>query len=124
VVLSADALLTPVTAVDGFVLACLIDASTGMILAAQENQSGISMPTAAAGATDIASAISLLTSRLGTDDELEDVLLAFGKHFFLIRLVTADPEPRILALVILDRLKTNIALARREFRDFCAGLAS
>ncbi len=33
----ADALLGPVTEIDGFLLACLIDASTGMVLAARQD---------------------------------------------------------------------------------------
>ena len=49
-----DALLAPVTAIDGFELASLIDASTGMVLASAQERDDISLPLAAAGATDIA----------------------------------------------------------------------
>ena len=44
----ADTMLAPVTEIDGFVLACLMDASTGMVLTALQEQDGISLPTAAA----------------------------------------------------------------------------
>ena len=50
----ADALLGPVTEIDGFLLACLIDASTGMVLAARQDGGGISLTAAAAGAADMA----------------------------------------------------------------------
>lgn len=127
----ADALLAPVTAVDGFVLACLVDASTGMILAQRQESAEVSLPTAAAGAVDIANAISLLSARLGTDDDLEDVMLAFGRHLHVIRLLpvaaeelpVADREPQLLFLVVLDRQRTNLAMARREIRDFCESFA-
>ena len=46
----AEALLDPVSDIDGFILACLVDASTGMVLASRKDQDDISLPTAAAGA--------------------------------------------------------------------------
>jgi hypothetical protein len=67
----AEALLDPVSDIDGFMLACLVDASTGMVLASRE-----------------------------------------------------DPEPQILLLVILDRSRVNLAMARREIRNFCASFAA
>ena len=48
----AEALLDPVSDIEGFMLACLVDASTGMVLASRKDQDGISLPTAAAGAAD------------------------------------------------------------------------
>src|ERR1700733_16050212 len=56
----AEAVLDPVAGIEGFVLGCLVDASTGMILAARKDQNDISLPTAAAGAADIANVLSLL----------------------------------------------------------------
>ncbi len=120
----ADALLTPVTDIDGVKLACLIDASSGMILASrQESDDDMSVPVAAAGATDIAHVLALLTSELATDG-FEDVMVTFRDHFQVIRLVQPDAEPRILLLVILDRLRANLAMARLGIRNFCADLAA
>jgi hypothetical protein len=45
----AEALLDPVSDIEGFMLACLVDASTGMVLAERKDQDDISLPTAAAG---------------------------------------------------------------------------
>ena len=47
----ADALLDPVSDIEGFMLARLVDASTGMVLASGKDQDNISLPTAAAGRT-------------------------------------------------------------------------
>ncbi len=122
----ADTMLAPVTEIDGFVLACLMDASTGMILTALQEQDGISLPTAAAGAADIANVVSLLAAQLALEDGPEDVMVTFRDHFHVIRPVRPDPDsdPQVLLLVILDRLRTNLAMARREIRDFCASFAS
>lgn len=118
----AEALLAPVADIDGFMLACLVDASTGMVLASRNNQEGISLPTAAAGAADIANVLSLLEGSLPADG-LEDVMVTFRSQLYVIRLVTQDAEPQILLLVILDRMRANLAMARREIRNFCASLA-
>ena len=53
----AEALLDPVSDIEGFMLACLVDASTGMVLASRKDQDDISLPTAAAGAADITNVI-------------------------------------------------------------------
>jgi len=119
----AEALLDPVSDIDGFMLACLVDASTGMVLASRKDQDDISLPTAAAGAADIAGVLALLAGQLPVDG-LEDVMVTFRRQLYMIRLVRADPEPQILLLVILDRSRVNLAMARREIRNFCAGFAA
>jgi hypothetical protein len=119
----AEALLDPVSDIDGFMLACLVDASTGMVLASRKDQDDISLPTAAAGAADIANVLSLLAGQLPVDG-LEDVIVTFRRQLYMIRLVREDPEPQILLLVILDRSRVNLAMARREIRNFCAGFAA
>jgi hypothetical protein len=121
---AAEAVLAPVTTIDGFRLASLIDASTGMVLASVQDQDDISLPRAAAGAADIASVLALLTGELATGDDLEDVMVTFSKHFHLIRIVQAGPSQTVILLVILDRSRANLAMARRSIRDFCESLAA
>ena len=54
-------------------------------------------------------------------DGLEDVMVTFRRQLYVIRLV--NPEPQISLLVILDRDRVNLAMARREIRAFCASFA-
>jgi len=119
----AEALLDPVSDIDGFMLACLVDASTGMVLASRKDHDDISLPTAAAGAADIANVLALLAGELPVDG-LEDVMVTFRRQLYVMRLVRQDPEPQILLLVILDRSRVNLAMARREIRSFCASFAA
>ena len=121
---AADELLAPVMAIDGFRLACLIDGSTGMVLASRENQDGPAAATAAAGAADVINALTLLTGRLATGENLEDVMVTFSDSFFMVRPVGLDQQPHILLLVIADRRRTNLAMAHRSIRDFCASFTS
>lgn len=120
----ADTLLAPVTEIDGFVLACLVDASTGMVLASRQASDGMSLPTVAAGAADISHVLSLLGGQLAMDEGLEDVMVTFSQHFHVICPVSPDPDVRIVLLVVLDRSKTNLAMARREIRSFCTNFVS
>ena len=117
----AEALLDPVSDIEGFMLACLVDASTGMVLASRKDQDGISLPTAAAGAADIANVLSQLTGELPVDG-LEDVMVTFRQQLYVIRMVSS--EQQILLLVILDRDRVNLAMARHQIRTFCASFAA
>src|SRR5579863_10126833 len=134
---AADELLAPVMAIDGFRLACLIDGSTGMVLASLGKQDGFAPPTAAAGAADVINVLTLLNGRLATGENLEDVMVTFSDSFFMVRTLSkhgglpppmppgrADQEPQILLLVIADRQRTNLAMAHRSIRDFCASFTS
>ena len=83
-----------------------------------------SPPTAAAGAADVINALALLNGRLATGENLEDVMVTFSDSFFMVRPVRLDQQPQILLLVIVDRQRTNLAMAHRSIRDFCASFTS
>lgn len=122
----AGDLLTPATAIDGFRLGCLIDASTGLVLAAVQATDGPAPPTAAAGAADVVNVLTLLNGKLATGEILEDVMITFSDSFFMVRPLGRDPVgqntgPRILLLVVTDRHRTNLAMAHRSLRELCAG---
>jgi hypothetical protein len=120
---ATDALLEPVTTIDGFRLAGLIDASTGMVLASAQDRGDLSLSTAAAGAADIAGILAQLTGALAVSDELEDVMVTFNNHFQLIRMLRPAPTQTVILLVILDRARANLAMARHAIRNFCASVA-
>lgn len=115
----AGELLAPAMAIDGFRLGCLIDATTGMVLGSLEGQAAPATATAAAGAADVVSVLTLLTGKLATGEILEDVMITLSDSFFMVRPVGRDPEPRFLALVVVDRNRTNLAMAHRSLRDIC-----
>ena len=116
----AGELLKPVMAIDGFRLGCLVDASTGMVLASVQSEDALAPPTAAAGAADLVNVLTLLNGKLATGEILEDVMITFSDSFFMVRPVGRDTEPRILLLVVADRHRTNLAMAHRSLRDLCA----
>ncbi|MCW2936848.1 MAG: hypothetical protein JWM19_7810 [Actinomycetia bacterium] len=124
----APELLAPVTAIDGFRLGCLIDASTGMVLASVVNPvspvpSGAGA-AAGAGAADIINLLILLSGKLATGEMLEDVMVTFSDSFLIVRAVGQDQESPLLLFVMADRQRTNLAMAHRSIRDFCASFTS
>ena len=116
----AGELLAPVKAIEGFRLGCLVDASTGMVLASLQSEDALAAPTAAAGAADLIHVLTLLTGKLATGEILEDVVISYSDSFFMVRPVSRDSEPRILLVVVADRHRTNLAMAHRSIRDLCA----
>lgn len=102
---------------------CCRSISGSLPLASRKDQDEVSLPTAAAGAADIANVLSLLAGELPVDG-LEDVMVTFRNQLYVIRLVSEDLEPNIILLVILDRARANLAMARREIRNFCVKFAA
>jgi len=123
---SFDALLSRVGQIDGFLLGCIIDASTGTVLgSARENGSEeLNLPVAAAGAADVANVISLMAAGLAANGGLEDVIITMSGHYHLIRQFSPAPKLQFLLLVVLDRTRANLAMALRELRDFDLSLAA
>ena len=110
--------LAPVGQIDGFVFACLVDASTGMILDSLQARDDMRLPVAAAGAADVVNVLAMMTSELATDGDVEDVIVTLNSHYHLIRLFRPAPGRRLLLLVTLERPQANLAMAHREIRDF------
>jgi hypothetical protein len=122
----AAELLAPVTTIDGFRLGCLVDSSTGMVLASAVNPVGPapSAEAAGAGAADMINLLILLSGKLATGEALEDVMVTFGESFLMVRPVGQDQGSPLLLLVMTDRQRTNLAMAHRSIRDFCASFTS
>jgi hypothetical protein len=120
----AGELLTPLTVIDGFRLGCLIDASTGMVLASLQHTDSLAVSVSAAAAADIVHVLALLNAKLATGEILEDVIVTLSDSFFMVRPVSREQEPPVLLLVATDRQRTNLAMAHRSIRDFCASFTS
>jgi hypothetical protein len=117
-----DVVFAPVRQIQGFVLACLVDSSSGMILGSWQDQDDLPVPVAAAGAADVMNTVSMMTGQLASNGEVEDVIITLDSHYHLIRLLRRGPGRQFLLLVTLERPQANLAMALREIRDFSAGL--
>jgi hypothetical protein len=117
-----DVMFAPVRQIQGFVLACLVDSASGMILGSWQDQDDLPLPVAAAGAADVMNTVSMMTGQLASNGEIEDVIITLDSHYHLIRVLRRGPGRQFLLLVTLERPLANLAMALREIRDFSASL--
>ena len=98
---------------DGAVCAALVDSSSGMILG--QAGSGIDMEVAAAGNTEVVRAKLKTMRGLGLNDVIEDILITLGKQYHIIRPMAR--KEGLFVYLVLDKVKSNLALARRKVQE-------
>ena len=101
--------------IDGFIGACVVDANSGMTLGAVGGGPAIDLDIAAAGNTEVMRAKRKTMSSLDLKDAIEDMLITLGKQYHLLRpLVHHDG---LFVYLVLDRSRSNLALARHTLGD-------
>ncbi len=96
---------------DGFIGVCLVDSNSGMMMGS-EGGGTMNLEAAAAGNTEVVRAKRKTMSTLGLKDTIEDILITLGKQFHIIRPIKAAPG--LFIYLVLDKSKSNLALARHK----------
>ncbi|MGL4575361.1 MAG: hypothetical protein ACRCV9_11285 [Burkholderiaceae bacterium] len=99
--------------VDGALCAAVVDSSSGMMLGSAGG--GVDLEVAAAGNTEVVRAKLKTMRGLGLNDVIEDMLITLGKHYHIIRPMAR--KEGVFIYFVLDRAKSNLALARRKVQD-------
>jgi hypothetical protein len=99
--------------IDGAQCTALVDANSGMMLGSAGT--GMDLELAAAGNTEVVRAKLRTMKSLGLADAIEDILITLSKQYHIIRPVQA--KPGIFIYLVLDRARSNLALARRACAD-------
>jgi len=106
---SLEELLT----VDGALCAAVVDANSGMMLGSAG--SGVDLEVAAAGNTEVVRAKMKVMRQLGLNDVIDDILITLGKQYHIIRPMSR--KEGVFIYFVLDKAKSNLALARRKTQD-------
>ena len=90
---------------DGAMAAAVVDSGSGMLLGSAG--SGIDLDAAAAGNTEVVRAKLKTMKALGLNDT---ILITLSSQYHIIRPLASNPE--VFIYFVLDKAKSNLALAR------------
>jgi hypothetical protein len=105
---SLEAVLETLLSFDGAMCVAVVDSESGMILG--KAGSGVAIDLAAAGASVILRARLASIKALGTDEKIDDLLIALTSQVQIIHPLPSNPS--IFTYLIGDRSKSSLAMAR------------
>lgn len=110
-------------AVDGALGVALVDWDSGMSLGSVGGGKHLDMEVAAAGETEVVRAKLRSLASLGSDDGIEDILITLAKQYQVIRpLKSSNSGQGLFLYLVLDRSKSNLAMARHSLKRIEAEL--
>jgi hypothetical protein len=100
--------------IEGAMGACVVDSASGMVLG-KSSGSSINLEIAAAGDTEVLRTKIKTIKALGLTDQIEDILITLGNQIHILR--PLKTRPVVFLFVVLDKSRSNLALARMKTAD-------
>jgi hypothetical protein len=116
--MNIETALKEAMAITGALGVALVDWESGMSLGASGGGKYLDLDVAAAGNTEVVRAKMRTMEALRLDDSIEDILITLAKQYHIIRLLKSPRNGQGLFLyLVLDRDKSNLALARHSLKQ-------
>ncbi|MFF5245578.1 hypothetical protein ACFY3V_14970 [Streptosporangium sp. NPDC000095] len=113
--MNIETALKETMAIDGAVGAALVDYESGMSLGTIGGGRDLDLEVAAAGNTEVVRAKVRTMAALNINDSVEDILITLARQYHIIRLLS-DSAGHTFLYLVLDRDRSNLALARHHLR--------
>ncbi len=91
------------------------DYNSGMVLGLESRNSSFNMEIAVAVNAEVIRAKLSAIRQLNLKDQIEDILISLQNEYHLIRLL--DKYEGLFLYLVLDRTKSNLALARYKLNE-------
>lgn len=113
-----DASLKELMEIDGSMGCSIVDYTSGMSLGAEG--SGVDLELAAAGNSQVVKAKMATMKSLGITGGITDILITLEDQLHVIR--PTEKHEGLFIYLVLDKVKSNLALARRKVQSIEAAL--
>ncbi|MBN0049102.1 hypothetical protein JS756_34490 [Streptomyces actuosus] len=110
------ALKEMMTAIEGALGAAVVDYTSGMALGTLGGGKDLDLTVAAAGNTDVIRAKVRTMEMLGLKSQIEDILITLGGQYHLVRLVTGRDGNGLFLYLVIDKTRSNLAMARHQLK--------
>lgn len=110
------ALKEMMTGIEGAQGAAVVDYTSGMALGTLGGSRDLDLTVAAAGNTDVIRAKVRTMEHLGLKSQIEDILITLEGQYHLIRLVTGRSGNGLFVYVVIDKDRSNLAMARHQLK--------
>lgn len=110
-----DNALKDAMTIQGALGVALVDVGSGMALGTLGHAADLDLALAAAGSTDVVRATLRAVELQGRAEELmEDILSTLTHQYHLVRPLTGAGGQGLFLYLVLDRTRSNLALARHQ----------
>ncbi|MEU5097019.1 MULTISPECIES: hypothetical protein [unclassified Streptomyces] len=100
--------------IEGALGAAVVDYTSGMALGTLGGGKDLDLTIAAAGNTDVIRAKVRTMEQLGLASRIEDILITLEGQYHLIRLVSGRNGNGLFLYLVLDKARSNLAMARHQ----------
>ncbi len=115
--MNIETALKEAMAIEGALGVALVDWESGLALGTLGGGKYLDLEVAAAGNTEVVRAKMRTMESLRLNDTIEDILITLSKQYHIIRLMKgSDGSNGLFLYLVLDRSKSNLALARHNLR--------